>query len=326
MENISPPSSSQLYPLDLASTTIKETLAEVIRSFQLAVEPSDGETAAENVHALRVSIRRSLNALDIFRDFLPRRSARKLERNLRKLRKAAGVARDMDVVIERIKPELQEANQHLAQHLRDMSLASRADLKLLYETWEKGERIERLATKILCGVRPRRAEAEHLLEPLDKFVRRRLRFVQREFFNGVEIATRNSTRLHAFRLRAKKLRDWLELLSPGLPAGTCHEAIKTTKKLSQRLGEINDHATAEILLCGWRQGLGERSAARALKRICKSERESLQQSLDSFSRWWSKRRLKRLRRYCKQTTGAVSKQAAKRYNGADSQQRGRPAK
>src|SRR5436853_7153420 len=54
----------------------------------------------ENVHQLRVGTRRAGAALRIFRDCLPDKVFKKARRRLRRLRRAAGVARDWDVFRE----------------------------------------------------------------------------------------------------------------------------------------------------------------------------------------------------------------------------------
>ena len=53
---------------------------------------------SENVHQLRVSSRRAASALKIFNDWLPPRRGRSIARHVKKIRRAAGEARDLDVL------------------------------------------------------------------------------------------------------------------------------------------------------------------------------------------------------------------------------------
>ena len=59
----------------------------------------------EYVHQLRVATRRSVATIQIFRHLLPGRRSRKIQKILRRLRRAAGSARDLDVLYQRLSGE-----------------------------------------------------------------------------------------------------------------------------------------------------------------------------------------------------------------------------
>ena len=65
----------------------------------------------EDVHQLRVSTRRLAAALSIFKACLDPESHRRLRRAARKLRRAAGAARDFDVQRELLTGRLHDANR-----------------------------------------------------------------------------------------------------------------------------------------------------------------------------------------------------------------------
>ncbi len=54
----------------------------------------------ETVHNLRVAVRRATQALRIFKDQFPHATARKLRRDIRKIRNHAAPVRDRDVIHE----------------------------------------------------------------------------------------------------------------------------------------------------------------------------------------------------------------------------------
>ena len=62
----------------------------------------------EHVHRLRVSTRRAVAALKLYRDWLPPAKFRWVKKRLKKIRRAAGDARDLDVLAERLQRELGE--------------------------------------------------------------------------------------------------------------------------------------------------------------------------------------------------------------------------
>ena len=59
----------------------------------------------EHVHQLRVATRRAMAALRIFELLLPRRRARKMKKQLKRIRRAAGDARNLDVLAARLEKE-----------------------------------------------------------------------------------------------------------------------------------------------------------------------------------------------------------------------------
>src|SRR5690606_30232377 len=77
------------------------------------------EADIEYVHQLRVSTRKAAAALKLFRDLLPKKRTRRLKAMLKAIRKAAGDARDLDVLIARLdarakrKPNLAPLVTHL---------------------------------------------------------------------------------------------------------------------------------------------------------------------------------------------------------------------
>src|SRR5271163_1577748 len=69
----------------------------------LAVQEADGDL--EHVHRLRVATRRADAALSIFRSTLSEKAFHDAHRRLRRLRRAAGMARDWDVFLLHLSSE-----------------------------------------------------------------------------------------------------------------------------------------------------------------------------------------------------------------------------
>jgi CHAD domain-containing protein len=78
----------------------RETLARLERVLA-EIERISASAGEEEVHDLRVSIRRFSQAVRIFEPLLPKR-ARKIVKQVRSLLQAAGLVRDLDVGMERL--------------------------------------------------------------------------------------------------------------------------------------------------------------------------------------------------------------------------------
>ena len=83
---------------DSARVSLAARLAAVAYWLPLAAEHADQDV--EHIHRLRVSTRRAIAALKLYRDLLPRKPFRWLKKRLKKIRRAAGEARDLDVLAE----------------------------------------------------------------------------------------------------------------------------------------------------------------------------------------------------------------------------------
>src|SRR4051794_16426954 len=73
------------------------------------------EHDVEYVHRLRVATRRAGAALKLYKELLPKKPARWLKRRLRKIRKAAGDARDLDVLSHRLLVEYGEKTRPILE-------------------------------------------------------------------------------------------------------------------------------------------------------------------------------------------------------------------
>src|SRR5690349_18746433 len=84
-------------PVEAARVVLRVRLQPVFEQLPLAALEADKDI--EHVHQLRVATRRAEAALRIFRSCLPGKTWRKARRHLRKVRRAAGAARDWDVFL-----------------------------------------------------------------------------------------------------------------------------------------------------------------------------------------------------------------------------------
>jgi CHAD domain-containing protein len=289
--------------VDAAAILLKESFASAIQLFQRAAER--GREEAEFVHELRIATRRAEAALELFRDFVPRRAAQRMHRKLAQLRKEAGPARDFDVFAARFTADSGEpVIQELVGKLAAFGAEGHATFQELYGKWEQGERLERSATRVLCGIAPRRSQAECPDQSFSSFAPRCMRWIAKRLSSDPGMAPTSLKRLHAFRIKVKEVRYCLELLRPGLPDEPFAKSYALVKKLTQRLGELNDHATAERILESLLANEQEGPVAEFLEQTLEAERQALGDSIARFKKWWSPRKQRRLRRRLKKTAAA----------------------
>jgi CHAD domain-containing protein len=96
--------------LEVALSTLKDRLKTVRKRFSQAVR--HGGKNAERVHQLRVATRRAAAALDLYHDFVPQKSAKKMEARLKRIRRQAGKVRDCDMLLARFSSDVAQADIH----------------------------------------------------------------------------------------------------------------------------------------------------------------------------------------------------------------------
>jgi len=203
----------------------------------------------EAVHELRVAIRRSIQALTVFKACFPRRETKRVRKELKEILTAAGAVRDCDIaakVLSKIQPPGSAA---LAQQFRTDRKVKEKSLIALLKRWAARKSISKWCNGLELGApRPFPGTVESL-------ARRMLRGIGKEFFKsgGQAAAAGNSgEHLHDFRILAKKFRYTLELFSPACPSALDNQ-IGRIKEIQSLLGAINDYQTVRNMVAASRE-------------------------------------------------------------------------
>jgi len=114
---------------DVAARTLRLRLAAVRHYLPLAAERPEEDI--EYVHELRVATRRTTAALRLYAGLLPGRRTARMERRLKQIRRAAGDARDYNVLAQglcagRSDPEAQRYLNEVRSLRREAQKAIRA--------------------------------------------------------------------------------------------------------------------------------------------------------------------------------------------------------
>jgi putative phosphoesterase len=229
----------------LCAEAITSQMEALIRENEGVIAQKD----VENVHRMRVASRRVRAALDTFEDCLPKELAGSWRKEIKRITRMLGAARDADVQIEFLKEILPSTSPKEKLGIKfalNLKMKERADLQLplieaLQGLEERGSLLEMLGFF--------RKEKERALEngvPIRSSVAYEKAWervhinieelVEHEQFVHQEEAIAEH---HAMRISAKRLRYALELVRP-LFDDALEEEISQIKILQELLGELHD--------------------------------------------------------------------------------------
>ena len=291
----------------VAARTLRARLEAVWAELGLAGRDAGD---AESVHRLRVATRRTLAAFEAFADLLPPKRRAWFARRLREIRRAAGDARDLDVLTDRLaavdghgddlRSKAAAARQRLVEMLARQRNVSREPIRAVRERlvaagWE--ERVEDLLARVPSGPRQ---------PTFGAYAQERVGPLVARFFEKADRRLRDDDDVHRLRIAGKKLRYALEIFAPVFPQRErvrCQEALE---RLQHVLGEFTDHASAADRFRRLaRDGRGDldRQALDDLRR-----RESIlaADARKSFVKWWDGPRRRDLRRTIERSLGRRS--------------------
>lgn len=249
----------------------------------------------EYVHQLRVGSRRARAALRIFGEMLPNSEARWIKKRLQELRRAAGDARDLDVLGARLAKISQERNDKRLEVVIEKIEARRKKVqKPLVLAYRKAKR---------KGFKERAYKLDKLVgwqgegpEPtFAEGARRQLAPLVDEFFEAAEADFSDLNALHQMRIAGKRVRYAMELLAGAFEPSFRQELYPTFEEIQDKLGEINDHASAVPTLNEWFELSKSKKARAALAELSAEEEKQLEAKRQEFCQWWTSERESTLR-------------------------------
>jgi CHAD domain-containing protein len=248
----------------------------------------------EHVHQLRVGTRRAGAALWIFKAFLPDKAHRAAKKALRRLRRAAGEARDWDVFLAGLHERMQEdrareqsgldcllgyvvACRSAAQaHLQEAAPAQIADFEALMaetvaavEEPPSSETLLDLAQPMLMG----------LLHELDEAAAGDLD---------------DYAHLHQVRIIGKRLRYAMEVFADCFAPPFREEMYPAVEEMQDILGRANDSHVATGRLTAVRQEVRGKAPAEwkrlrpGVEGLLRFHQRRLPQERKRFVKWWKK--------------------------------------
>jgi CHAD domain-containing protein len=272
--------------VDVAARSLGTRLDAVRRYLKRSVKKPDDP---ENVHQLRVWTRRSDAAVKLYAELLPKKRARWLRRTLRRIRRAAGGVRDVDVFAKRtVAP-----GKDWPRNLRDERRRAQRKLDRLYAGLDRGRKLNRRTQKLLDRLRQRNATRSEIF--VDR-ARQTLRPLVAAFFESSPIAAAGEAELHRFRIAGKNLRYAVELLAGAFPPDFRLDIYPTLTILQERLGLINDLAVARNRLRKRKNRTGDPAELSELRRRLNDAEAELIEARSAFDQWWTPETRDSLRR------------------------------
>jgi len=287
--------------LESLETPTAEFAAEVLRvrmgyvAQMLPLAAHEFRRDSEHVHQLRVGCRRAGAALHAFKPLL-RGKPLSLQKWLRRMRRAAGPARDIDVLLLRLKDEAKKSPEdaqlsYLVARLKRYRTHAQQALVEIAEKAQKGK-LDRSLTKCLAVLQQEKVKTNH--QTVGQFAHWALQGAGRSMIQLSDLRQPTISQLHDLRIASKRLRYSIELFSGAFPLALRNEAYPLVENIQSRLGSLNDHATAQALFQRWLVNLpADRRAAYLARRIAE-EHESSLAIRDEFLTWWTPKRVAKL--------------------------------
>lgn len=270
-----------------ARQALAARMAEVNRVLPLAAY--EYQQDIEHVHRLRTSCRRAAAALLAFRPLMSSQP-KALGKLLRQIRKAAGPARDADVLLTRF-----EAQAPADENLND------AISRLLQQRINAQEALVTVADNSLSG--KLKKAVNRTLESLDQgdrddqqtsfaqFGRGALQSASQAVFQLTNTLQPTVAQLHELRIAGKRLRYSIELFHGVFPPEMRGEVYPVVEELQERLGQLNDHVTAQAMLQSWLVDLPPQRQAADLARHIVVEFDAAVEVRREFLEWWTTERI-----------------------------------
>jgi CHAD domain-containing protein len=269
-----------------ARISLESRLMAVAHHLPLAAYHAEQDP--EHVHRLRVSTRRGGAALELYRDWIPAKRARWIKKRLKKIRRAAGEARDLDVLTQRVARDYGERAAPVASIVAEERGRVQADIVRIAERSRREDRFVRKSARLIESVRPPDDSHSDAAAPAFRdWAAGQLDDLARQFFEVVPDTAADMAALHQFRIRAKSLRYAIELLAAAFGPELREVHYPVVEELQERLGRVNDHVAARDRLRTW--AADERFSAQKgfLCELAEDELALLADELREFRQWWT---------------------------------------
>lgn len=272
---------------EVAASTLKQRLRAVEKYLHsAAIHPRKN---IEDVHQLRIWTRRASAAVALYDDLLPPRAVARIARMLKRIRKAANEARDTDVLLERLRQDDSlPRDGKLLRRLSKRRKRAQRPIEKIERRLISSHRLRRRAKKLRRALSSSRGDVRFGL-----WAPQRMRPIVDEFLQAACQDHTGFKQLHAFRLQTKKLRYAMELTTAAFPADFQQRLYPRIEALQERLGTINDRATAQDLFKAWLEDAEPRDA-RYIECLLEKETDELVQAHTQFLEWWTPEQVREL--------------------------------
>jgi CHAD domain-containing protein len=240
---------------------------------------------ADLMHDLRVSCRRALATLDVFRPVLKRRRASAVRTQLKKILSVTANIRDCDVFLRHVRSSADQSQlQGLAQTSRSRQRKANEAFLRLGETLLSHQELQRNARRLTELLKRNAPTAPG---SFSFWALGRLGAQAESFFaSGLPVVI-DAPSLHRLRLRTKALRYTIETLDGALPADFADHLLPVLESLQTRLGDLHDEAQAVDRIEKELRLNMANTIPQALQTALAARRAHLRTGLQMFLQWWT---------------------------------------
>ena len=265
----------------VAVRTLRVRLERVEYYLKRAAKKADKDV--EYVHNLRIWTRRATAALKLYDEMLPSKQAAWFRKWLKRIRHAAADARDYDMLAESLKQD--SANliiEPCLKRLSNMREEAQKPLIAIYKRLQHKNCFNRRIKKLLHHVQQ---DSKNKIPPFRQWAHAKLQPIVRSFFEAVPDKAANLEALHQFRIRGKELRYATELLAGAFSPDFRRELYPVIETIQDRLGRINDLATACTRLQQLLEDTDDTLERKHLLDILKQKQAELERAPSEFLNW-----------------------------------------
>jgi len=282
---------------DVARVALKGRLELVWHYLPRAAEGPSSDV--ENVHQLRVATRRAMAAMEIFGSLLPERRSRWIVKRLKQVRRAAGDARDLDVMAARLTKRVEddpdgERYSALLHRVRYARETAQGPIESVYRKLDRKDYPRRVAG-LVKRIRFRDITDEFSRPTYGAAAGKALRPLAEEFFAAGDADFQDYEALHAFRILGKQVRYVMEIFAAAFEPWFKKELYKQVETLQEKLGQVNDHAAAADHLANWQADTVDPELQAPLAALIAEEHIAMESKRDEFLAWWTPQRRNELR-------------------------------
>jgi CHAD domain-containing protein len=202
-------------------------------------------TGADEVHDLRVAIRRLKAVLKSLAPCFPGREARRVDLGLKRIMGLAGEVRNRDIGVELLVKMSGPAATPQVIRFENERVAAASNLAKALQAIQRSGTPANWHNMLHKARKRQRTEQEFCVIPADATAARLLpEIADKHFKRGEKAATQkiSSRKLHRFRIATKKFRYTLDLFAPFYGESVAN-LISELKHIQTLLGDLNDYET-----------------------------------------------------------------------------------
>ncbi len=227
-----------------------------------------------------------------------------MKKRLRKIRRAAGDARDLDVLIARLGREPSVQRGGVVCFLAEKRVAVQPAIVELAEQLRHEDRFIRKTARLVNKIAaPDEIGGSAPTNCFRVWAPRKLAELAAAFVEKMPKVAVEIEVLHQFRIRAKALRYAIELLAPGFGPQLREELYPAVEELQERLGKITDHIAAMKLLAEGQSRVAGDAGQEVAHGLLEMERSRQIEDLQDFQQWWTPDRAEWLKECLAQHSG-----------------------